>query len=70
MIFFLCRVKINKTNAVLSVKILTFCMALVEQLSIIDDFDDLTIGGVSLWGELSSHLLMAFTDDRARMTGG
>ena len=34
-------------------------MALVEQLSIIDDFDDLTIGGVSLWGELSSHLLMA-----------
>ena len=45
-------------------------MALVEQLSIIDDFDDLTIGGVSLWGELSSHLLMAFTDDRARMTGG
>ena len=43
--------KKNKKNQIFSIKISTVCMALAKQLGIVDDSDDLTVGGLFLRGD-------------------
>ena len=51
-------------NLIFSIKISTVCMALAEQLSIVGDSDDLTVGGLSLRGDSGVHILMTDLDLR------
>ena len=41
----------KKKNQIFSIKISTVCMALAKQLGIVDDSDDLTVGGLFLRGD-------------------